>query len=38
MTLNEYVDSIKDKSIAVVGAGVSNMPLIKLLRDGDQLS
>ena len=34
MTLNEYVDSIKDKSIAVVGAGVSNMPLIKLLRDG----
>lgn len=31
MTLSQYVDNIKDKSIAVIGAGVSNMPLIKLL-------
>ena len=31
MTLQEYIDSIKGKRIAVVGAGVSNMPLIRLL-------
>ena len=31
MTLNEYVDSIKDKRIAVVGVGVSNLPLLRLL-------
>ena len=31
MTLPEYVDSIKNKRIAVIGAGVSNMPLIRLL-------
>ena len=31
MTLNEYINSIKDKKIAVIGMGVSNMPLIKLL-------
>lgn len=31
MTLNEYVNSIKDKRIAVIGAGVSNTPLIRLL-------
>ena len=31
MTLQEYIDSIKTKRIAVVGAGVSNMPLIRLL-------
>ena len=31
MTLNEYVNSIKDKRIAVVGIGVSNLPLIRLL-------
>lgn len=31
MTLNEYVCSIKDKRIAVIGAGVSNLPLLKLL-------
>lgn len=31
MTLSEYVKSIKNKRIAVVGAGVSNMPLIELL-------
>ena len=31
MALNDYVNSIKDKRIAVIGAGVSNMPLIRLL-------
>ena len=31
MTLQEYVQSIRDKRIAVIGAGVSNMPLIRLL-------
>lgn len=31
MTLNEYVSDHKDKRIAVVGVGVSNLPLIRLL-------
>ena len=31
MTLQEYVDSIKGKRIAVLGVGVSNTPLIELL-------
>ena len=31
LTLKEYVGSIKYKRIAVIGAGVSNMPLIRLL-------
>ena len=31
MTLNEYVNSVRDKRIAVIGAGVSNTPLIELL-------
>lgn len=31
MTLNEYVASISDKNIAVIGIGVSNLPLIELL-------
>lgn len=31
MTLNEYVESIKNKRIAVIGIGVSNEPLIELL-------
>lgn len=34
MTLSEYVKSIADKRIAVIGAGVSNMPLIELLLKG----
>lgn len=33
MTLNEYVESIKNKRIAVIGIGVSNEPLIELLLD-----
>ena len=31
MTLNEYIESIHDKSIAVIGIGVSNSPLVELL-------
>ena len=31
MTLNQYIDSIKNKSIAVIGIGISNLPLIELL-------
>jgi len=31
LTLNDYVSNLKNKSVAVVGIGVSNLPLIKLL-------
>ena len=31
MTLQEYVQSLRDKRIAVIGIGVSNTPLIELL-------
>ncbi len=31
MTLDEYIDCLKGKTIAVVGIGVSNLPLIRLL-------
>ena len=31
MTLNEYVSSIRNRTIAVVGIGISNLPLIELL-------
>lgn len=31
MTLTEYIESIKNKSIAVIGIGVSNTPWIELL-------
>jgi len=31
LTLNDYVLSLKDKRIAVIGLGVSNLPLIRLL-------
>ena len=31
MTLDEYIDSIKEKRIAVIGIGVSNSPLVELL-------
>ncbi len=31
MTLSEYIDSIKNKRIAVIGIGVSNTPWIELL-------
>ena len=32
MTIQAYLDSIHDKKVAVFGIGVSNIPLIKLLR------
>lgn len=31
MILQEYLDSIRYKTVAVVGIGVSNTPLIRLL-------
>ena len=31
MTLNDYINSIKNKRIAVIGIGISNEPLIRLL-------
>ncbi len=31
MTLDEFIASIRDKSIAVIGIGVSNSPLVELL-------
>ena len=31
--LKEYIESIKDKSVSVIGIGVSNTPLIKLLAE-----
>lgn len=32
MTLNEYLNTLRGKSVAVIGIGVSNVPLIRLLR------
>ncbi len=32
MTIQAYLDSLRDKTVAVIGAGVSNTPLIRLLR------
>ena len=33
MTLREYVDSLRNKTVAVLGIGVSNTPLVRLLLD-----
>ena len=33
MTLTEYIDNLKNKRIAVVGVGVSNLPLLRLLAE-----
>ena len=33
MTFTEYFTSIKDKKIAVLGLGVSNRPLVRLLLE-----
>ena len=33
MTLQEYVDSLRSKRVAVIGIGVSNTPLIDLLLE-----
>ncbi len=35
MTLQEYLQNIQNKQVAVIGAGISNMPLIELLRNAD---
>ena len=34
MKLAEYIRSVRDKKIAVIGIGVSNTPLVELLLDG----
>ena len=31
MTLREYIDTIRNKKVAVIGIGVSNTPLLRLL-------
>ena len=33
MILDQYLESIRDKQVAVIGAGVSNKPLVSLLRE-----
>lgn len=35
MDLNTYLEQIADKKIAVIGAGISNLPLIALLRQAN---
>ena len=32
MTLSNYLDTLRNKTVAVIGIGVSNVPLIRLLR------
>ena len=32
MTIQDYLNSIRDKRVAVFGIGVSNVPLIRMLR------
>jgi len=34
MTLSEYVSQLKDKRVAVLGIGISNTPLLRLLAEG----
>lgn len=35
MTLREYIDRLRGKTVAVIGIGVSNTPLLRLLlREG----
>ena len=31
MTLREYIDRLRGKTVAVIGIGVSNTPLLRLL-------
>ena len=33
MTFNEYIDTLKNRSVAVIGVGVSNLPLIETLLE-----
>ncbi len=35
LTLNEYIDSLKGKKAAVLGVGISNRPLVKLLAENN---
>ncbi len=35
MTIDQYLQEIADKRVAVIGAGVSNLPLVRLLREAD---
>ena len=35
MTLAAYLENLKGKSVAVIGIGISNVPLIRLLRAAD---
>ena len=35
MTIQEYLQSLQGKRVAVIGVGVSNTPLIRLLRGAD---
>lgn len=35
MTLTTYLENLKGKSVAVIGIGISNVPLIRLLRAAD---
>ena len=37
MTLREYVDSLQSKTVAVLGIGVSNTPLVRLLLEDKKL-
>lgn len=32
MTINQYLQEIQNQTVAVIGAGVSNMPLVRMLR------
>ena len=34
MNLKDYLASLQGKTVAVIGIGVSNTPLIRLLREG----
>ena len=34
MTIEAYLESLRGRTVAVIGAGVSNTPLIRLLRQG----
>ena len=35
MTLEHYLNDLKHKTVAVIGIGISNTPLIRLLREAD---
>ena len=33
MTIQEYLQTLKEKRVVVIGVGVSNTPLIRILRE-----